>query len=192
MMQHLLALDALVERHEDDSPEMADQYCVVDLDGSRHVYGDQNWVKYGEALKHHPDGRIEHRVITISYGEWGPMTDPGDALGEYLRAHASRWTSEEISAYDLNQLARLALVGATELGLLLPPGGAEQVEYGRLIQASFDGPTMILSLGFHSTPPARNVTHTRVVTSWPSCGVNNDWPRYQGPWTPVSTEEERP
>jgi hypothetical protein len=191
VIQHRLALDALAEQHPDDSPETADQYCVVDPDGTRHVYGDQGWVKDGQALKHHPGGRIEHRTITISYGEWGPMTDPGDALGEYLRTHASRWTCNEISAYDLNQLAKLALAGAAKLDLLLPSGGVEQVEYGRLIVAGRNQLAMILSLGFHSSPPAPNVTHTRVVTSWPGDGVNDDWPRYQGPWTPLSKEDDR-
>lgn len=47
------------------------QFAVLDPDGRRSVYGDQSWVAYGRVLRDaHPDGRIQFRQITISYGEW--------------------------------------------------------------------------------------------------------------------------
>lgn len=65
---HTLAIDALTDDVLD--PEMAVQYCVVGEDGFRHVYGDQQWIADGRVLRYHPDGQIQRRVITITYGDW--------------------------------------------------------------------------------------------------------------------------
>lgn len=47
------------------------QFCVVEPDSSRYVYGDQEWVRTGRALEHHADGsHIERRTVDITYGEW--------------------------------------------------------------------------------------------------------------------------
>jgi hypothetical protein len=68
---HSLEISALTD--ERDEPRTAVQYSVVDR-GSRHIYGDQSWVAYGEVLRlDHLDGRIECRDITITYGEWRPI-----------------------------------------------------------------------------------------------------------------------
>ena len=55
-----------------DEPHTATQFCVVE-NGRRHVYGDQSWVAHGDVLRQeHPDGHIERREITLTYGEWMP------------------------------------------------------------------------------------------------------------------------
>jgi len=53
-------------------PKSATQYAIVTPDGKRHLYGDQKWVAYGNAIRDgsHPDGRIQQRSITIAYGPW--------------------------------------------------------------------------------------------------------------------------
>lgn len=57
-----------------DEPHTATQFCVVDSLGIRYIYGDQSWVAHGDALRHqHPDGHIERREITLTYGEWMPV-----------------------------------------------------------------------------------------------------------------------
>lgn len=50
------------------------QYSVVDAEGTRHQYGDQEWVKWGGPISDgdHPNGSIEHRTVTITYGDWEP------------------------------------------------------------------------------------------------------------------------
>lgn len=65
-------------RDEHGEPTEVTQYAV--LDGGKHyIYGDQNWVAYGGAIRDgsHPDGRVQHRTATITYGPWvdgGPET----------------------------------------------------------------------------------------------------------------------
>lgn len=54
-------------------PTSAVQFCIVDRDGERRVYGDQSWVADGRALAHHEGGHIESRTITITYGEWSSI-----------------------------------------------------------------------------------------------------------------------
>lgn len=60
-----------------DDPESGDQtsgiqFSVLDPDGTHTTYGDQSWVASGQCIKDgsHPDGRIQYRTITITYGEW--------------------------------------------------------------------------------------------------------------------------
>lgn len=53
-----------------DEPTTGEQWCVVDADGMRHIYGDQGWIKSHEALSFHPGGHVEHRPMTITYGDW--------------------------------------------------------------------------------------------------------------------------
>lgn len=64
----------LIARTSDPAeyPAVGVQYCVVDDDGGRHVYGDQMWVPSGACIRDgsFPGGRIERREVTISYGEW--------------------------------------------------------------------------------------------------------------------------
>ena len=58
------------DQRDDDTTEGV-QFCVLDPDGSRHVYGDQSWVAYGGAVRDsHPRGRVQRRSVTITYGEW--------------------------------------------------------------------------------------------------------------------------
>lgn len=59
---------------ERDYPTAAIQYAVALPDGTRIAYGDQSYVRWGEVLKDHPDGRIEQRTVTIAYGEWEDVT----------------------------------------------------------------------------------------------------------------------
>lgn len=66
--KHSLQIDALTDQIDDPTDAM--QYCVLDK-GERHVYGDQSWVRWGGAVRDsHPDGRVQRRRITITYGEW--------------------------------------------------------------------------------------------------------------------------
>lgn len=67
-----------LEEGEDPLPEEvreATQYSVVDPDGQRHIYGDQEWVKWGGPVRDgdHPEGVIEQRLITLNYGSWQPV-----------------------------------------------------------------------------------------------------------------------
>lgn len=69
--EYLLSISALTTERED--PTAATQYAVVLPDGTRIAYGDQSYVRWGEVLKDHPEGRIEQRTVTITYGEWRPV-----------------------------------------------------------------------------------------------------------------------
>lgn len=53
------------------------QYAVVDPDGSDHPYGDQSWVMGGGPIRDggHPEGRIQRRTVTVTYGEWEAPDD---------------------------------------------------------------------------------------------------------------------
>ena len=44
----------------------------MDPNGRGHIYGDQKWVAYGRCIEDgsHPDGRIQYRTITLTYGDW--------------------------------------------------------------------------------------------------------------------------
>ena len=61
---------------ESDEPRAAVQYRVVDTNGKGHIYGDQEWVASGVALAGHPGGRVQSRVVTITYSEWGDVLPP--------------------------------------------------------------------------------------------------------------------
>jgi hypothetical protein len=65
---HLMDVTGLT----DDDPNSGVQFAVLDPDGTHHAYGDQSWVAYGQAIRcgMHPDGRIQRRTVTITYGEW--------------------------------------------------------------------------------------------------------------------------
>lgn len=72
-------LIALTDDPDTGSPDEAVQFVVLDPDGSRHVYGDQTWVANGVVLEAmHPDGRVQRRDVTISYGKW---TDHNSGAG---------------------------------------------------------------------------------------------------------------
>jgi hypothetical protein len=69
------SLDIVARTSED--PAAGDQvncvqFAVVDPDGERHVYGDQSWVAFGVVIRDgsHPDGKIQQRRLTITYGDW--------------------------------------------------------------------------------------------------------------------------
>jgi hypothetical protein len=68
MPDHTFSIDALTS---DDpfEPTSAVQWSVVD-GGDRKIYGDQSWVKDGRVLRLHPDGHLERRTITVTYGPW--------------------------------------------------------------------------------------------------------------------------
>lgn len=67
---HSLDIAGLTDDTRD--PVSGRQFAVIDPDGSRKVYGDQSWVAHGSVIGDgsHPDGRIEYRDITVTYGEW--------------------------------------------------------------------------------------------------------------------------
>lgn len=61
-----------IRRDEHGEPTEVVQYAVLDDDGKHYIYGDQNWVAYGGAIRDgsHPDGRVQHRTATVTYGPW--------------------------------------------------------------------------------------------------------------------------
>lgn len=68
LLHHRFDLDALTDQIED--PTEAVQFCVL-VAGKRQVYGDQQWVRDGRAVRDvYPEGRTQRRTITITYGEW--------------------------------------------------------------------------------------------------------------------------
>lgn len=71
-------------------------------------------------------------------------------------------------------------------GLLQPPSGVNQTEYGHIPPG--DPRNSMVSLGYNPNSfTLRYATHSRPVVSWPWDGPNDDWPRYQGPWVRLST-----
>ena len=70
--QHLIAITGLTDDDQrTQDPTTGAQFAVLDPDGERTAYGDQRYVAYGECLQDgHPDGKIQRRTITITYGEW--------------------------------------------------------------------------------------------------------------------------
>jgi hypothetical protein len=76
MTWNLMDVSALTAEKRNE-PSTGEQWCVVDPDGERHIYGDQDWIKSHEALNIHPEGsHIEHRSLTITYGEWVSTEKP--------------------------------------------------------------------------------------------------------------------
>lgn len=67
-IKHSLDLAGLTD--DTTEPTSAMQYAVSTPTG-RVVFGDQEWVRSGQALAELPDGaKVQRRTITISYGEW--------------------------------------------------------------------------------------------------------------------------
>lgn len=66
MKDTTLELCALVDTNDD--PADAIQYAVA-YDGKTEIFGDQPWVRSGEAAGE-LEGVTLRRTITISYGEW--------------------------------------------------------------------------------------------------------------------------
>jgi len=68
--EHSVELCALSD--DPVNPTEAIQYSVMDPNGRGHIYGDQKWVAYGRCIEDgsHPDGRIQYRTITLTYGDW--------------------------------------------------------------------------------------------------------------------------
>jgi hypothetical protein len=53
-----------------DEPTGGVQYAVLDK-GEHHVYGDQGWIADADVIAdEHPNGRIQRRTVTITYGPW--------------------------------------------------------------------------------------------------------------------------
>jgi hypothetical protein len=69
-IRHSLDLVGLTSHH--DEPTAAVQYAVLAATGRRLIFGDQEWVRSGAALKDFPEGAVvQRREIAITYGEWG-------------------------------------------------------------------------------------------------------------------------
>jgi hypothetical protein len=55
---------------EAEDPTWGMQFAILD-GGEHHAHGDQSWVAYGGAIRdEHPDGKVQCRRISISYGPW--------------------------------------------------------------------------------------------------------------------------
>lgn len=67
---HSLSIIGLADDPAD--PTDAVQFAVQDPNGQRFIDGDQRWIAYGQCIRDgsHPNGRIQRRAITITYGEW--------------------------------------------------------------------------------------------------------------------------
>ncbi len=72
LKHHLMDVTALTDSPPGEDPTVGVQYAVVDPDGRHHTYGDQSWVAYGGPIQvgYHPDGRIQCRTVTLTYGPW--------------------------------------------------------------------------------------------------------------------------
>jgi len=68
---HSLDLVGFVETGEPGEPTSAVQYAVCGPTGRHLVFGDQEFVRSGEALEMFAHkGMIRRRTITIVYGDW--------------------------------------------------------------------------------------------------------------------------
>ncbi len=73
MTRRLMEISALTEELLDE-PNEGEQFRIVKPDGSGHIFGDQEWVRSGEALGLCPEGSmIQRRTVTIVYGDWEPV-----------------------------------------------------------------------------------------------------------------------
>lgn len=106
---HALSVSAQIPNdldREHEDPTEARQFAVQRPDGSEPVaYGDQEWVKYGNALTAmkwprdggglvEPEGStIVERDITITYGPWRPV---GEAPDTALLAEAQQWPGQRV------------------------------------------------------------------------------------------------
>lgn len=69
-IRHSLNLVGIVEG-EAHEPTSAVQYAVLAPSGRCLIFGDQDWVRSGQALKDFPDGAVvRRRSVTIIYGPW--------------------------------------------------------------------------------------------------------------------------
>lgn len=126
-----------------------------------------------------PDGRwtaeqVEALIVKVLHGQdhrgWSSCAADGDH-------EQSLWYTERAAAI------REVLVAEA---LLQPPGGVNLTEYGYVPPSE----SRMLNLGHSPTTFAMHyATHSRPTVAWVGEGPNSDWPRFQGPWTPLSKED---
>lgn len=71
LLHHCLDLVGLVEGEPGPEPRSAVQYAVLSPGGGYVLFGDQEWVRSGQALEELPPGnKVAWRTVTITYGPW--------------------------------------------------------------------------------------------------------------------------
>lgn len=82
--EHSLSLVGRSDQDPGSDQTSGVQFAVLLPTGEYRVYGNQYCVAFGLVLKDHPDGRVVHRTVTISYGEW---VDPTAEMLARARSH---------------------------------------------------------------------------------------------------------
>lgn len=87
MSEHHLEINALTADQGD--PTTATQWAVRIPDGDTYPYGDQEWVKCGQAAaEDEPGATTVHRDVTVTYGPWSddPATSAPEPAGDLREA----------------------------------------------------------------------------------------------------------
>ncbi len=69
-VRHSLDLVGITQGGAAGEPISAVQYAVLAPSGRHLIFGDQEWVRSGQALQDFPGGVVRRRSVTIVYGRW--------------------------------------------------------------------------------------------------------------------------